>query len=280
MSVPNTLAVVSLLLLYGTSPALQSSIRQSALQCELCDFTATDSEELHSHLLQRHQLQSARWNQSRDTIDGEGQMGQLLMDPAMRLRLTLKCQHCALSYTRSCLMTSSTCPHHMMPSPYRPLLQDALQMMQLSRNCLFCGHRMHPAAMCSHLREVNGMVAALTDPGTCLCLHLDRCCQHPDTQQVYKCEAHTGLDGCGHYRTALRLNPAAASGRAIRWLLCDDWSAPNALWELPDWFNTQVTMLWVVRTDRLDLHLPGPMPADDLTREMLQTMRNQPQYVG
>ena len=65
----NTWTQVSLLLLYGAGMTqIQSS--DEALKCELCDLQLPDAEALHTHLTTVHQLVSARWNPSRDTLDG------------------------------------------------------------------------------------------------------------------------------------------------------------------------------------------------------------------
>ena len=65
----NTWTQVSLLLIYGAAhPDTPDDYR--GLQCEICDQVCQTQDELYAHLLQTHQLTSARWNQGRDSIDG------------------------------------------------------------------------------------------------------------------------------------------------------------------------------------------------------------------
>ena len=67
----NTWTQVSLLLIYGAGRLTDSSIPCSpAMQCEICDQHMDSAEQLHLHLVNDHNLASARWNPSRDSIDG------------------------------------------------------------------------------------------------------------------------------------------------------------------------------------------------------------------
>ena len=67
----NTWTQVSLLLIYGAdNPESTDTGSLRGLQCEICDQVMTTPEELYDHLMQAHQLTSARWNQGRDSIDG------------------------------------------------------------------------------------------------------------------------------------------------------------------------------------------------------------------
>ena len=155
--------------------------------------------------------------------------------------------------------------------------------------------------------QAYGMIAALTAPGPGICVHLDRCCQLSDSTEVYKCtsqldcdmevllpvfvddllniqymeytivaaQAHIGMDGCGHYRTALKVHPVAASARALRWLLCDDWQRPEAMWDLPLWFRQQITIVWLLRTDQMQLHtLDDKQTISATAQDMLQVLRD------
>ena len=86
-------------------------------------------------------------------------------------------------------------------------------------------------------------------------------------------QAHFGQDGSGHYRSAMRMQSVAATGRALRWLLTDDWSRPQAFWDLPAWFCQNINLVWVVRTDQLNLHVPGiALHENAVMQDMLQTM--------
>ena len=67
----NTWTQISLLLIYGAGQLNESRLPPtSALQCEICDQLLPTAEQLHLHLVNDHNLATARWNPSRDSIDG------------------------------------------------------------------------------------------------------------------------------------------------------------------------------------------------------------------
>ena len=136
-----------------------------------------------------------------------------------------------------------------------------------------------------HLAD--GMKAALLASTACICVHIDRCVQDPQTSGVGRCmtiidpevdclfpifldetiacglieytiiamQAHLGGDAHGHYRTAVRIHPTVTQGPApSNWLLCDDWQQPVPVWNLPDWLLRTCTVLWLVRSDSLQMH--------------------------
>ena len=135
--------------------------------------------------------------------------------------------------------------------------------------------------------STDGMVAALTCPAQGICCHIDRCVKLQDQPHVLRCstlidpeadclipaflgegiatglieytpvalQAHLGSDARGHYRTALRIQPTITKGTLpATWLLCDDWMAPTPLWTLPDWFLSNVNIVWLIRSDQIALH--------------------------
>ena len=72
---------------------------------------------------------------------------------------------------------------------------------------------------------------------------------------VVAAQAHVGTDSAGHYRTALRILPSVTKGVVpSAWLLCDDGTSPAPVWMLPRWFLQHIIILWMVRTDLVDLH--------------------------
>ena len=149
--------------------------------------------------------------------------------------------------------------------------------------------------------QVAGMISALTNAAPGICIHLDRCMKGP-RGRILKCAsrlgsdeevylpifldagldfdhlgytivammAHVGTDGAGHYRAALKVQPLVISQvQPIHWLLTDDWRSPEAVWALPPWFESNITMVWMVRTDVLQLHAYSPQqaaPISDLMR--------------
>ena len=67
----NVWTQVSLLIIYGAgSMDVPADGGQGPFTCELCGESVPDAESLHAHLIRAHQLSSARWNPSRDSIDG------------------------------------------------------------------------------------------------------------------------------------------------------------------------------------------------------------------
>jgi len=128
--------------------------------------------------------------------------------------------------------------------------------------------------------QADGMIAALLQPSQALCVHIDRCTQvhqtltkcvtivDPDADCVipmfsdstlqceeleYYCvaiQSHLGTDQAGHYRTAVRIRPTVTRGTLpCAWLLCDDWTSPMPVWDLPKWFLQNATIMWLVRGD-------------------------------
>ena len=133
--------------------------------------------------------------------------------------------------------------------------------------------------------QVDGMRAGLLNMSDCVCIHLDRCMQdnqgrvikcasvlQSDTEcllpvlmghstecqyleyQIVALMSHLGGDGSGHYRAALRVLPGVNdSAQPYRWLLTDDWSPATLVWSLPQWFTSNITLAWVIRSDRTEL---------------------------
>ena len=147
------------------------------------------------------------------------------------------------------------------------------------------------ANACNTLATVDGMTTALLHPSPCLCFHVDRC-MHDSNMQVTKCltslqlgdcflpvfepgtmdfnhyeytvvatMSHLGTDGAGHYRAALRVHPMVVGhSNPIRWLITDDWRAPQAVWAPEPWLLETISMVWLVRSDLLKLHFYSGTP--------------------
>ena len=140
-------------------------------------------------------------------------------------------------------------------------------------------------------RQADGMVTALTVAPPCLIIQLDRTYRdQQDALQTSACQinlesscripvfqdsalhweyaeyeitalmCHTGLDGAGHYRSAMRLSPSLVNATTpAEWLITDDWLMPKTAWRVPNWMQRQATIFWLVRTDTV--HLPRYVPA-------------------
>ena len=137
-----------------------------------------------------------------------------------------------------------------------------------------------------HWHQDDGMITCLVTASDCLCIHLERNvhgpagiskCVNPlqyDTEvslpifiegstdfdhvgyTIVAMMAHQGNDGAGHYRTALKVSPCVRDRiDPVSWLLLDDWRDPEPVWNLPSWFACSVTVIWLVRTDVLHLHV-------------------------
>ena len=74
--------------------------------------------------------------------------------------------------------------------------------------------------------------------------------------------AHLGQDQAGHYRSALRTQPAVyePASTAAQWIITDDNCKPALCWQLPDWFSNHTVAVALVRSDCLALHLYRPEP--------------------
>lgn len=154
--------------------------------------------------------------------------------------------------------------------------------------------------------QVDGMKTALLEPSACLCLHIDRCvlgsdatvhksqsklqvdeeCSFPVfANAAIDCDfhpytvvglmAHLGSDGAGHYRAAMRVRSMVGSRlNPFQWLVTDDWRCPEPHWTPATWLLENVTMVWLVRSDLLTLHIHKDLPAPDhsSTAELLRML--------
>lgn len=140
----NTWTQVSLLLIYGAGRLTDSSIPCTpALQCEICDQHMLTEEQLHQHLIADHNLTSARWNPSRDSIDGSSGCAHCgtVFSSMESLRSHIAQGRC------SCFDPSLTCePKPVSDQVLRALtqgglteaLQDMHWRMQMTLHCQCC----------------------------------------------------------------------------------------------------------------------------------------------
>jgi len=147
--------------------------------------------------------------------------------------------------------------------------------------------------------QADGMIAALTQAPTCLCLHLDRYYELDGCIQKSSCminleagcdipvfvdgtlrreavayvvlaaTAHMGVDQGGHFQAILKTRPAVqVTGGPMHWLITNDGIAATPTWQVPDRFSSCATVFWLVRADCVNLHTYRPlpqMPDDDIT---------------
>ena len=66
--------------------------------------------------------------------------------------------------------------------------------------------------------------------------------------------AHFGLDCAGHCRAILKMQPGLVNQtQPATWLLSEDAQRLEPAWKIPSDFATNLTVIWLVRTDCLHL---------------------------
>jgi hypothetical protein len=154
------------------------------------------------------------------------------------------------------------------------------------------------ASLVTAWSQEHAMQTALMDAPVCLCLHIDRM-YHEDDSQVAKsmcrldieteimmpifrtsgltcstagyipvaCIAHFGQDQAGHCKALLKIQPTVVStGNPAAWLMTEDDQYPTPLWQFPPWYASNLTVIWMIRTDCLKLQ-PYSMKTDGSTTE-------------
>ena len=147
--------------------------------------------------------------------------------------------------------------------------------------------------------QVDGMKAALLRAAPIVCLHLDRFIKN-DHGEIEKCScaveleaetmipcfdakgidcepvlyipvaaaAHQGIDQAGHYQALLKIQPTVLAAHPAKWLLTQDGLAPQACWDIPAGFSENMTVIWLIRADCLQVPfyvppaLDAPAPTD------------------
>lgn len=148
-------------------------------------------------------------------------------------------------------------------------------------------------SLCDIWTKVDGMCTALSRVPTLLCIHFSRTYQDADqtihksrralvcdedlmipvftgldtqvTQQAFTvlaATAHLGMPGAGHYRSALRVRDI--HGRNC-WAITEDEQSAILREDWPDWFISNVTLLWLS---------PAPVPQLDMDVPLEYTETN------
>ena len=66
--------------------------------------------------------------------------------------------------------------------------------------------------------------------------------------------AHLGTDGAGHYQALLKIQPTVVKETSpVKWLVTQDNMSPQACWTVPAAISQNLTLIWMVRTDCLQL---------------------------
>ena len=142
--------------------------------------------------------------------------------------------------------------------------------------------------------QVDGMITALTQAPQCICLHLDRFYEAENTILKSQClidmeagcdvpvftdhshsrefvsyvllsaTAHLGTTQGGHYQAVLKTRPAVQqNGQPMHWLLTNDATAAQPVWQVPDWFRRNSNVFWLARADCVQLHVYRTLPQSD-----------------
>ena len=146
-------------------------------------------------------------------------------------------------------------------------------------------------ALVLHWCQAYGMRAALTRAPPLLCLHIDRLHTGPDglieksscaldldseinipvfrdaklesvnvSYILIAAASHLGQDAAGHYQALLRIHPVLATdSQPAKWLLTQDNARPCPIWRIPELFQRNLTVAWLVRSDCIQLphYFPG-----------------------
>ena len=142
--------------------------------------------------------------------------------------------------------------------------------------------------------QVDGMITALTQAPQCICLHLDRFYEAENTILKSQClidmeagcdvpvftdhshsrefvsyvllsaTAHLGTTQGGHYQAVLKTRSAVQqNGQPMHWLLTNDATAAQPVWQVPDWFRRNSNVFWLARADCVQLHVYRTLPQSD-----------------
>ncbi|CAL1169641.1 unnamed protein product [Cladocopium goreaui] len=153
--------------------------------------------------------------------------------------------------------------------------------------------------------QANGMRAAMLQAAPIVCLHIDRmiesapgqiekcsCAVDLDTEAMIpfflardtKCEtvnyipvaaaSHQGADQAGHYQALLKIQPTVLSAHPVKWLLTQDNMPPLACWDIPPGFRENLTVIWLIRADCIQIPFYVPRanqnsPPADLATQIL-----------
>ena len=188
----NTWTQISLLLIYGAghlSTAMTPS--SAALQCELCDLPMDTEEQLHLHLLTDHNLASARWIPSRDSIDGGSGCAHCgtVFSSVESLRSHIvqgRCQSFDPSLTCEPKEVTTRVKNALCHGGLTEALQDAHWRMQMTLHCQNCSHTsLRAGDLMLHLRSSHSQLWQESVPMTSLLIgmfyHLWGCICNPTT---------------------------------------------------------------------------------------------------
>ena len=170
----NVWTQISMLLLYGAGQTVASIAPTDARHCEICNLRLPSLEAMHRHLIEEHQLPTARWNPSRDSLDGHPACAHcgMVFGGMESLRSHIaqsRCQHFDPSRTSE--------PKEVDPRWQYALCQGALletlrvphNRLQLTLHCQCCQKRCSRAAdLMLHLQSAHSQVWAASEAVTLL----------------------------------------------------------------------------------------------------------------
>ena len=179
---------------------------------------------------------------------------------------------------------------HDSSSHYTPITLTIPEQMHATGHCTL-------SDLVTAWAQEHSMRAALLDASSCLCIHIDRffrteqgevqkslcrididmevtlpvfrdhalCCANAGYIPVAGV-AHFGSDMAGHCKALLKMQPTVtASGQPATWLVTEDGQCPVPIWQYPQWFASNLVVIWMLRTDCL--RLPA-FPSFDATHDV------------
>ncbi|CAL1130183.1 unnamed protein product [Cladocopium goreaui] len=165
-----------------------------------------------------------------------------------------------------------------------PIILTFTRDMHTHGSCTFSG-------LISSWSQENSMQAALKTASPCICLQLDRHYQD-EVGNIFKTNcaieletevampvftqhdlqtehvgyipiagvAHLGMDRAGHCRSIMKIQPSLVTAtRPAAWLTTEDDERPTPTWDVPAWFKCNAALIWLVRTDMLNLMPQNPL---------------------
>ena len=86
--------------------------------------------------------------------------------------------------------------------------------------------------------------------------------------------SHQGADQAGHYQALLKIQPTVLSAHPVKWLLTQDNMPPLACWDIPPGFRENLTVIWLIRADCIQIPFYVPRanqnsPPADLATQIL-----------
>ena len=134
--------------------------------------------------------------------------------------------------------------------------------------------------------QADGMKTGLLNGAPIICVQIEKMIErHPD--QIEKCScaidldhetmipifSHSGtqcelISGAGHYQALLKIQPTVVpEASPVEWLVTQDNVCPHPCWTVPTGLSQNLTLIWMVRTDCLQLPPYTDLPVEPVAPE-------------